>query len=162
MPITYESIATNTLSSAASSVTFSTISGSYTDLVLVSNGKMAAGSAVNNKITFNSDTASNYSRTYVYGDGSTALSGRDSSQNNLGFIYWNSTNPSNTIVQIMNYSNATTYKTALARTSEDGVAAAYVGLWRSTSAITSITITRGSTNDFASGSTFTLYGIKSA
>jgi hypothetical protein len=162
MPITYEPIATNTLSSAASSVTFSSISGSYTDLVLVSNGKMTGGGGVNNKITFNSDTASNYSRTYVYGDGSTALSGRDSSQNNLGFIYWSSTNPSNTIVQIMNYSNATTYKTASARTSEDGVAAAYVGLWRSTSAITSITITRGSTNDFASGSTFTLYGIKAA
>ena len=162
MPATYEPLATTTLGSAAATVTFSSISGSYTDLVLVSNGKMTGGSAVNNKITFNSDTASNYSRTYVYGDGSTALSGRDSSQNNLGFIYWNSTNPSNTIVQIMNYSNATTYKTALARTSEDGVAAAYVGLWRSTSAITSITITRGSTNDFASGSTFTLYGIKSA
>ena len=162
MAITYESIATTTLGSAAASVTFSSISGSYTDLVLVSNGKMSAGSAVNNKITFNSDTATNYSRTYVYGDGSTALSGRDSSQDNLGFIYWNSTNPSTTIIQIQNYSNTTTYKTALARTSESGVAAAYVGLWRSTSAITSITITRGSTNDFASGSTFTLYGIKAA
>ena len=160
--ITYEPIATNTLSSTASSVTFSSISGSYTDLVLVSNGKMSAGSAVNNKITFNSDTTTNYSRTYVYGDGSTALSGRDSSQDNLGFIYWNSTNPSTTIIQIQNYSNTTTYKTALARTSESGVAVAYVGLWRSTSAITNITITRGSTNDFASGSTFTLYGIKAA
>jgi hypothetical protein len=62
----------------------------------------------------------------------------------------------------MNYSNATTYKTALARTSEDGVAAAYVGLWRSTSAITSITIDKGSSDNFASGSTFTLYGIKAA
>jgi hypothetical protein len=159
---TYTQIATTTLSSAQSSVTFSSISGSYTDLVLVTNGKMSAGSAVNNKITFNSDTGTNYSRTYVYGDGSSALSGRDSSQDNLGFIYWSSTNPSTTIIQIQNYSNTTTYKTALARTSESGVAAAYVGLWRSTSAITSITITRGSTNDFASGSTFSLYGITAA
>jgi hypothetical protein len=159
---TYTQIATTTLGSAQSSVTFSSISGSYTDLVLVTNGKMSAGSAVNNKITFNSDTGTNYSRTYVYGDGSSALSGRDSSQDNLGFIYWSSTNPSTTIIQIQNYSNTTTYKTALARTSESGVAAAYVGLWRSTSAITSITITRGSTNDFASGSTFSLYGITAA
>lgn len=162
MAITYEPIATTTLSSNTASVTFSSIPGTYTDLVLVTNGKMSTGSAVNNKITFNSDTATNYSRTYVYGDGSNAFSGRDSSQDNLGFIYWSSTNPSTTIVQIQNYSNTTTYKTALARTSESGVAAAYVGLWRSTSAITSITITRGSTNDFASGSTFSLYGIKSA
>jgi hypothetical protein len=160
--VTFTPIATTTLGSAQSSVTFSSISGAYTDLVLVTNGKMSAGSALNNKLTFNSDTTTNYSRTYIYGDGSTPISGRDSSQDNLGFIYWNSTNPNTTIIQIQNYSNTTTYKTAIARTSESGVAAAYVGLWRSTSAITSITITRGSTNDFASGSTFSLYGIAAA
>lgn len=157
---TYTLINSTTLSSNQSSITFSSIPSTFTDLILVTNGKMSAGSALNNKMTFNSDTATNYSRTYVYGDGSSAFSGRDSSQDNLGFIYWSSTNPSTTIIQIMDYSNTTTYKTALARTSESGVAAAYVGLWRSTSAITSITITRGSTNDFASGSTFKLYGIE--
>jgi hypothetical protein len=38
MAITYEPIATTTLGSAAASVTFSSISGSYTDLVLVVTG----------------------------------------------------------------------------------------------------------------------------
>jgi hypothetical protein len=37
----------------------------------------------------------------------------------------------------------------------------YAGLWRSTAAITSISITAGTTN-IATNSTFTLYGIKAA
>jgi hypothetical protein len=37
-----------------------------------------------------------------------------------------------------------------------------VGLWRNTSAITSITLTAGSSKNFISGCTFSLYGIKAA
>jgi hypothetical protein len=70
---------------------------------------------------------------------------------------------SNAIINIQNYSNTTTYKTALLRSNlatgtYPGVDA-FVGLWRSTSAITSITILPAS-NNLLSGSTFTLYGIK--
>jgi len=42
MAITYEPIATTTLSTATATVTFSSISGSYTDLVLVANGRTSA------------------------------------------------------------------------------------------------------------------------
>jgi hypothetical protein len=74
------------------------------------------------------------------------------------------------IYQIMNYSNTTTYKTSLTRQNTvdaadyNGTLTA-VGLWRSTSAITSVAIqlTRGgSAYNFTSGSIFTLYGIKAA
>jgi hypothetical protein len=65
---------------------------------------------------------------------------------------------------IQNYANTTTYKTALNRSNaaSQGVEA-LVTLWRSTAAINSITISTdngGSIID--TGSTFSLYGIKSA
>jgi hypothetical protein len=66
----------------------------------------------------------------------------------------------------MNYSNSTTYKTVLGRSNRaSSDTAADVGLWRSTSAITRIDLAMGGsfpTNNFASGSTFTLYGIAAA
>jgi hypothetical protein len=66
------------------------------------------------------------------------------------------------IWQVMNYSNSTTYKTALAKGGgADYGTEAYVGLWRNTSAITSITVLSSSGN-MATGSTITLYGIKAA
>jgi hypothetical protein len=61
----------------------------------------------------------------------------------------------------MNYSNTTTYKTSLVRTNNDRVAAV-VNLWRSTAAITTIKLEEVVTGDIATGSTFTLYGIKNA
>lgn len=161
MAKTYSAIATTTLGSAQSSVTFSTIPGTYTDLVLVAQGKMVTGGAINNQIEFNADSGTNYSRTFLYGDGSSAASGRASNQNWLAYPYWDSTNPSITIVQIMNYSNTTTFKTSISRNAQPaGTTTVEVGLWRSTSAITSIKITRGGGNNMDTGSTFTLYGIK--
>jgi hypothetical protein len=164
MPTTYEPIATTTLGSAASSVTFSSISGSYTDLVLVSNVSGSGGNA-NLRITLNSDTGSSYSTTALSGDGSSAVSNRSSNQTAMLVVQTGaSLNAAWTtyISHFMNYSNTTTYKTALSRFAAAGSeTTANVHLWRSTSAVTSITIAT-STNNYASGSTFTLYGIKAA
>jgi hypothetical protein len=69
-------------------------------------------------------------------------------------------------LQFMNYSNTTTFKTMLARgsaadsTSGQAVSA-WANLWRSTSAINQIRVNPG-TQTWAIGSTFTLYGVKSA
>jgi hypothetical protein len=160
MPATYEPIATQTLSTTAASVTFSSISGSYTDLILVTNplSTLAAASAVQ----FNSDTGSNYSNTVIYGDGSTAASYRRTSATQINDI--NARNAdAMAIVHIMNYSNTTTYKSVLFRsnTLAGSELNATAALWRSTSAITTITLfTPGTT--FKSGATFTLYGIAAA
>lgn len=163
---TYTPIATTTLGSAQPSVTFSSISGSYTDLVLVCNIAQAAG---NNSLRFriNNDTGSNYSDTYLYGNGATAGSGRDSSQTSgLSYATGSTTLETNYILQFMNYSNSTTYKTVLSRSNRASAeTGADVNLWRSTSAITRIDLAMGGTfptNNFASGSTFTLYGITAA
>jgi len=168
MPTTYEPIATNTLGSAASSVTFSSIPGTYTDLVIVCavfNSADGAGT----EFQFNSDTGTNYSNTFLEGSGSTATSSRESNQSSIQMSFnvgGNSTNPCITTANIQNYSNTTTNKTLIGRWNSasggtyPGTSAA-VGLWRSTSAITSVLIRTGSGN-FNTGSTFTLYGIKSA
>jgi hypothetical protein len=158
MPITYELVRpSQTLTSAASSVTFSSIPGTYTDLVLVVNGTSTATNG--NEMQFNGDTGNNYSFTLLYGDGSTATSSRNS---NISFAYAGrtNTNQSVSITQIMNYANTTTYKTVLTRASSNGdIVMANVSTWRSTSAITSL-VYAGAT--FNSGTVFSLYGIKAA
>jgi hypothetical protein len=165
---TYEPIATTTLSSATSSVTFSSISGSYTDLILVFEGTSSAVDSLFARV--NSDTASNYSATEFRGDGSTPGASRFS---NISYLYlgynvsMDSTNRANAIIHFMNYSNSTTYKTVLSRFNRAGGSsypgtAVYVNLWRSTSAITSIQMIDYGGGSFSVGSTFTLYGIAAA
>lgn len=160
MPSTYEPIATTTLSTSTATVSFTSISGTYTDLVLVVAGVTTSGTEAV-AVQVNSDTGSNYSRTVLLGNGTTASSSRSSNQTSAGLGVLDSATQGNTIYHFMNYSNTTTYKTFIARgnvASEQARTA--VGLWRSTSAITSITVLVGTS--FASGSTFTLYGILSA
>ena len=165
MPTTYEPIATTTLSTATASVTFSSISGSYTDLVLVINAGMAnAGASWYAYV--NSDTGNNYSATGIYGNGSTVSSSIISNWSNellIGSWIGFTTTIKTAIVHFMNYSNTTTYKTVLSRYSEsDGTVESNVSLWRNTAAITTIQVRNNSSYNFISGSTFTLYGIKAA
>ena len=163
---TYRPIATTTVSgSSTNTYTFSSISGSYTDLVLIINtGAVSAGNTF--QMTVNGDTATNYSQTELWGNGTTASSGRRSTEASwyiTGSRVGNDTTlTSMSRVFLMNYSNATTYKTILNRQDSAGKGTmGMVGLWRSTAAITSITITTPSDN-FLSGSTLTLYGILAA
>ena len=160
MPSTYTPIATTTLGSAASSVTFSSISGAYTDLIAVVAGATTT-SAQGIKLRFNGDSGSNYSRTAVFGTGSSAGSTRDTSVTSIDVFYYGTTQAVG-ICNVMNYSNTTTFKTSISRGNDpDSALNAIASLYRSTSAITSMEffITSG---NFASGSTFTLYGVKSA
>jgi hypothetical protein len=154
MAITYEKIATNTLGSATASVTLSSIPSTYTDLVLIVDSTITDGS-VDTRIRINGDTSTNYSRIYMYGDGTSAVSGFNGTDSAIG-------SGSKTIHNVMNYANTTTYKTAIARYgTTTSLTLAQAGLWRSTAAVTSLTIlVLGST--FTAGSTFNLYGIKAA
>lgn len=162
---TYTSIASNTLSSAAASVTFSSIPGTYTDLVLVFEGAASATAANGFQIKINGASGALQSYTRIQGNGTTASSGQVANGDPACGVIGN-TNRSNIIAQIMNYSNATTYKTILSRynslDSSDGRTGAYVNLTRATTAVTSLLIDLASANNFTSGSTFTLYGIASA
>jgi len=79
---TYEPIATTTVSnSSTSTVTFSSISGTYTDLIIIGN----LGSETTNAfpyLQFNGDTGSNYSYTQLYGNGNGSSAATARSSNN--------------------------------------------------------------------------------
>ena len=156
----YEVISTQTLGSATATVTFSSIPQTYTDLVLVLQGASSVDDTI--MMQFNSDTGSNYSWTQIGADvGSGVFSSRASSVASIRIGYGNTSQGSH-IAQIMNYSNATTYKTNMSRSNKAASdVRAIVGLWRNTAAITSVTViqTGGS---FSTGFTFSLYGIKAA
>ena len=161
-------IATTTLGSATSSVTFSSIPGTFTHLQIRAIAR--ATSAVSDLdiiVQFNSDTASNYSSHQLYGDGSSAASGHflgtymtlfyttagNALANNFG----------SAVIDILDYANTNKYKTARSLSGLDnngnGYALLRSGNWRSTSAITSITLSVSSGN-IAQYSSFALYGVK--
>jgi hypothetical protein len=100
----------------------------------------------------------------MQGTGAGANSGRFT--NNTVAYVARSADPSGSefapsIVNFMNYSNTTTFKTIINRGNEaSATTIAFVNLWRSTSAINSINIEQPGGGNFAAGSTFTLYGIK--
>jgi hypothetical protein len=154
MTSTYEKIATTTLGSASNTVTFSSIPATYTDLI-VQGSLSPVSSVATSFVRFNGDTGNNYSTTFL----ENAASTRTTNAPSAFFSYTGATNQQAYTIQIQNYSNATTYKTFLARAGDKATAVyATVGLWRNTNAITSVTVL-GDIN-FAIGSTFTLYGIK--
>ena len=157
---TFSPIATTTLGSNTTTVTFSSISGAYADLVLVASGTMTA--QTDGVINFNSDTGNNYSSTYLFGNGTSAASGRNSSAGALLVFYWG-TGQNNSILNIQNYANTTTYKTIIGRNNNPGNSTyAGVAMWQSTSAITRMDLAPTGGASWVAGSTFTLYGIASA
>lgn len=168
---TYALIESVTLGSSVASVTF-TVSGvasRYTDLLLV--GQYGSTTTEDYlRMQFNSDTTTNYSSTRIDGNGSTARSSRTSNQNHI-WLDWNSSCENAltkiTKANIMDYANATTFKTVLVRGDRATATTptytgteAMAGIWRKTpEAITSIVLTM-STADILTGSTFKLYGIQ--
>lgn len=168
MASTYEPIATVTLgSSNASVLVMNSIPSTYTDLILVINGGTSSGANAL-YMRFNNDSNTNYSTTYLYGNGSSAASGRLTNRDAAAIGYYaepGTGNEFNSIAHIQNYSNTTTFKTVLDRANSTAGsfpgAEASVSLWRSTSAITRIDVLV-STNTLNAGTTFSLFGIKAA
>lgn len=174
MANTYTLIASNTLSSSAASVTFSSIPGTYTDLVL----RMSVRTITNSSsevvlLRFNSDTTGNYSFTFLTGDGSTAASSRGSNQT---YIYFSGTASgngtsntfSNAEIYIPSYTAAQNKSIGVFPVTENNATSTTTkieptsGLWRNTAAISSISILGTVGAGLATGSSFFLYGIKSS
>jgi hypothetical protein len=165
MAVTYEPIATTTLGTAASSINFSSIPSSYTDIKVIL--QFAPSNDDRAICTFNSDTGTNYSVTTLVGNGSTASSSLATSQNYI--------QPSRNagaanelqlvIMDIFSYSGSK-HKTVLSDVAADrngaGLTVKSVNLWRSTSAINQINFTLLNGNNYKIGTTATLYGIKNA
>jgi hypothetical protein len=165
---TYKPLQSVVLTAATSSITFSGIDQSYTDLVIVGNAATSVAGA-QNVLRFNGSTGT-YSTTDLYGTGSSISGYRFSGQTYMWFSsgvgIGSTIGQSAFTININNYSNSTTYKTAIMRlSSNSGTYPGVVlssGLWSNTSPITSVTLyaDTGSTT-WSAGSTFSLYGIKS-
>ena len=168
---TYVPLYTTTLASAASSVTISSISSAYTDLVLVAsifNSGTAANAVLYRVGTGSLNTATNYSTTFLEGSGTSATSERTTSQTYAyvtgNGIATNTTTPNLAIINFQNYANTTTNKTFLSRFSgpSGSEVNATVSLWRQTTAIDTIQIYLSGSVNFAAGTTVSLYGIAAA
>lgn len=170
---TYTLISSNVLSSSAASVTFSAIPATYTDLVIRASVRCSnAGNQNNLRIQFNSDTSTNYSETFVYGNGASASSSRVSSQTNIleALVVDGNGATSNTFgsleMYIPSYTVSQNKPISTFAVQENNTTTAYIygtaDLWRNTAAISSIYIEAGATVNLLSGSSFYLYGISNA
>lgn len=162
MPATYDAIATTTLGSSASVITFSGISSGYTDLKLIVTGTMST--SANLRMRFNSDAGTNYSQQVIAGNGTSASSAAVVNQSYIDLMYnsyFTSTTVTASFADIFSYSGST-FKTSLIQRPSDfngsGFVENMVGLWRSTSAINRIDLIP-QLGTISTGTTATLYGI---
>ena len=162
MATTYEKIATATGDGSSGTITFSSIATSWTDLRVVLSGTTTTSIVMG--MRFNGDTATNYSQTYLSGNGSAASSSRETNQNR-NYLHsqagTSTTIPQMFTIDVFSYAGST-FKISLITCSMDfngsGVVEREVGLYRSTSAINSVSIITG-TGAFSTNFTATLYGI---
>jgi hypothetical protein len=167
----FDSLGAVYVSTATSTITFSSIPQTYQHLEIRSLGANSASSNQYVKLVFNSDTGANYAEHHLSGNGTSTPSGANSSLSNGGF-YWGmglpGTSLSNVfgagVTSILDYSSTSKFKTILSFDGFDANGSGGVelvsNLWRSTSAITSITLTVNEGNNFRPYSQFSLYGIK--
>ena len=165
VPLAY---ASSSATSGQTGVVFSNIPQNYQDLRVVFYGFIS-----NSTNYFNlrlNNTASGYSHTQLYGNGSSAYSSRSTGENGLHLtstngLPSNSSAPAIFTIDILNYANSSTYKSVLWREAFDqngsGETLLSVGLWQSTSAINQISFgTDSGGATFLTGTTVELYGIR--
>lgn len=163
MPATYTPLATTTLGSATSTISFTGLSSSYTDLRIVI-FCIDTSSYSNLQMRFNSDTGTNYSTTYLNGNGGIPGTSTYTSRGWIDAINWTagvSLTPAMIIIDVMSY-NAAVHKNALLQQAMDrngaSASAISIGRWMNTAAITRIDFTLSGGN-FGANTQATLYGI---
>lgn len=170
MALTYESIASTLVTSDVTSVTFSNIPSTYTDLYIFNS--IQSSSPLDIYCQFNNDTTTNYSFQHFSGTDTNSLSVSKQASASAAYADWwgyaedNTRNPSS--MYIFQYTNTNWKKTwfiestNMFQTSPTGYSRG-VGSWQSTAAISTITFVTQYTNRFyRAGSIFSIYGIKSA
>ena len=174
MATTYEAIATVTVGSGgASTMSFTSIPATYTDLVIKASAR-GTQTAASHAFTlrFNSATT-NYSSRELVGDGSAVSSGTRGvfgSALYIGNIDGDSATAStfaSTEIYIPNYAGSAYKSLSVDAVTENNATEAYAtllaGLWSDTSAITSIDLISFSGHGtLMEHSTATLYGIKNS
>ena len=152
-------------SAGAASITFSSIPSTYTHLQIRAFQKTSSAGDLSFRI--NGDGSANYSRHYLYGDGTSSIaSGGSATAVDFGYIGYNPTGTyyQTAIINILDYKNTNKNKTVRSSLGTDANGSGYIlttsSAWLSTAAITSIVFT--TVSDFSPFSQFALYGIKGA
>jgi hypothetical protein len=170
MPSTYTLIASNVLSTAAASVTFSAIPSTYTDLVF----RVSVRNSLTQEdmlLRINNDSSTLYSRVQVRGNGTSASSSINSSQTSIklenavvGSGYTANTF-SNHEIYIPNYTVSQNRQISsfavIENNATEAFQIAHAGLYRSSTAITQVDLI-ASSGTFVASSSFYLYGIKNS
>jgi hypothetical protein len=164
---TYVLIASQTLASSASSITFSSISSSYTDLLIKASIRTDSASNLTGLITLNGSSTS-FSFRQLEGNGASAASynGTTNATNTQNGTATTASTFSSFEFYFANYAGANNKSFSVDSVTENNAATAYADmsaiLWSNTAAITSISLAPGSTANFVQYSTFYLYGIKNS
>jgi hypothetical protein len=157
MAVTYDAIETYNLS-GVSTVTFSAIPQTYSDLVIHYNAKSSLGQ-INLGFRLNNDTSANYYwGLFESVNGSTG--GSNNAGQNYGFVgYLPAIRAGGGTININNYVDSS-YKTQVQSLNVgNSTAINNVIQWDNNSAITSVTFFNTAGYNFASPSVVTLYGI---
>lgn len=160
----YESIATVTLGSAQSSITFSSIASTWKHLQIRALAGSAGSATDSILIQLNSDTTgTNYYWHRLYGDGSTAFAGASNASTVID-VSGTGTYFSGSVVDILDYSNTNKYTTIRTLSGYDANGSGRVGLnstlWKNTAAVSNIVFVIQGGSNFPANSQFALYGIK--
>lgn len=150
---TYIPLATSTLSSSSSSITFSSIPSTYRDLFLVFSGSLSGNNGMN--VRFNGDNGSTYTRVVMGGNGSSTFGGSSSTSDFMeaGTIV------STSILHIIDYSATDKFKSVIGRNGpSNNIVVSVAGTWQNTAAINSITVSPVNQTMLA-GCSISLYGI---
>jgi hypothetical protein len=166
MPVTYEPIATQTLASTSTLITFSSVPSTYTDLQIIVLCQGDVASALNVLLN-NDNTAGNYSWLKMIGNGSAAQSANNNSRGNLSFGIDNgiptSTSFALCLINLFSYTSTDKFKSVIGQWSSNSETETTTQLWKSTSAVNRVDLRiGGGTANFSVGTTVTLYGIKAA
>jgi len=166
---TYTSLQTYVVPSATSAVVLSSIPTNYTDLVIViSNLTASAANTLYCKVGNGTvDTTGSYSFTFLNGNGSSVTSSKGTGNSNgllcgattMGLP---STNPAQIVMNILNYSNTSIYKTAISRYSSSSEVEQNIALWRGTGAINTLQFQVFPSGNINAGTIFSVYGISNA
>lgn len=162
MPMTL--ISRQTLTGTAASVTFSSIPQTYKTLKLVISGRTSTSATIEAVRIRPNGSSANGSERYVYGNGSSAVSGSDANVNTAATASTATASTfANTEITIPNYAGSSNKPFSVDVVTENNATEAYqllrAGLWSNSAAITSLELVPASSSNFVSGSTFSLYGI---
>jgi hypothetical protein len=173
MPNTFKKIASVVVGSGgASSIDFTSIPSTYTDLQLVLSARSVNNATTDNlKLTFNSNTSNNYTRTEIEGDGTSAASYSETTTSGFLYIYiTGATNTASTFsngqIYIPNYVGSNNKSFSVDNVTERNATSIQMclmaGRLANTSAITSISLVSQSSSNLVQYSSATLYGIKNS